>query len=528
MDMNVLFVTPECAPLVKTGGLGDVSAALPPALRALGIDARVLMPGYRAVLEGLDHSKDLGRFDVFGHSMRLIETMLPGDVPLIVVDQPQLFDRRGGPYQSDDGNDWEDNALRFGVLSKVAAVLGSAKGPLAWRADVVHCNDWPTALAPAFLRFAKGRHAASLTTIHNLAFQGIFEPAQVKRLELPAESLGLSGLEFYGRISFLKGGLVYADAINTVSPTYAREIQTERLGFGLDGVLQMRREVLHGVLNGIDTAIWNPHTDALIAARYDENSLEAKRENKAALKQRVGLAGDLDRPLLAMVTRLTHQKGIDLAADAAATLIGMGAQLLVVGTGDRDLVGRLHALQAHHPHDVGLFIGFDESLAHLVEAGADMFLMPSRFEPCGMNQMYSQRYGTPPIANATGGLVDTIDDETTGFLMKSATPESLIDAARRAIAAYREPPRWREIQRAGMARDFGWAPAARAYADIYDKIKPGVRPLTATSSNPSRSGARAASDTDTRARDIRACRTAPARGPAGTGTRRPRRAHPYG
>ncbi|HET9579810.1 MAG TPA: glycogen/starch synthase, partial [Usitatibacter sp.] len=258
MDMNVLFVTPECAPLVKTGGLGDVSAALPPALRGLGIDARVLLPGYRAVLDATSEAKDLGRFDVFGHSVRLLEARLPGDVPLIVLDAPELFARRGGPYQSDEGNDWEDNALRFGVLSKVAAVLGSMQCPLAWRPDVVHCNDWPTALAPAFLRFARGRHAASLTTIHNLAFQGIFEPAHVRRLELPPESYGTAGLEFYGRISFLKGGLVYADAINTVSPTYAREIQTEELGFGLEGVLQMRRDVLFGVLNGVDTALWNP------------------------------------------------------------------------------------------------------------------------------------------------------------------------------------------------------------------------------------------------------------------------------
>lgn len=469
--MNVLFATPECAPLVKTGGLGDVSAALPPALRAIGIDARVLIPGYRAVLNGMSHAKDLGRFDVFGHSVRLIDAYLPGEVPLLVVDQPDLFDRRGGPYQSDEGNDWEDNALRFGVLSKVAAVLGSMQCPLAWRPDVVHCNDWPTALAPALLRFSTGRHAGSLTTIHNLAFQGIFEPAQVKSLELPAEAMGVTGLEFYGRISFLKGGLVYADAINTVSPTYAREIQTDELGFGLEGVLRQRHDVLYGVLNGVDTELWNPRTDALIAARYDSGSLEKKRDNKLALQQRMGLPADPVRPLMAMVTRLTHQKGIDLVVDAAASLIGMGAQIIVVGTGDRDLVGRLTGLQAHHPHDVGLFIGFDEALAHLVEAGADMFLMPSRFEPCGMNQMYSQRYGTPPIANSTGGLVDTIADNATGFLMKSATPAALLEAAGRALGAYRDPAAWRAIQRAGMARDFGWGPAARAYADIYSKIR---------------------------------------------------------
>ena len=480
--MNVLFVTPECAPLVKTGGLGDVSAALPPALRAIGIDARVLMPGYPAVLAGTNGAAELGRFDVFGHEIRLLDARLPGDVPLIVVDSASLYQRRGGPYQSDDGNDWEDNALRFGVLSKVAAVLGAMNCPLAWRPDIVHCNDWPTALAPAFLRYAPGRHAASVTTIHNLAFQGIFEHKQTRRLELPPESFGLAGLEFYGRVSFLKGGLVYADAINTVSPTYAREIQTEELGFGLEGVLQMRRDVLFGVLNGIDTAMWDPRTDAHIPARYDEDSLDRKADNKRALKERVGLGGEIDRPLLAMVTRLTHQKGIDLVVEAAEAIFAMGAQLMVIGTGDRDLVGRLHAMQAHHPHDVGLFIGFDESLAHLVEAGADIFLMPSRFEPCGMNQMYSQRYGTPPIANATGGLVDTVTDPDwtpagahvrqppTGFLMRQATAQALLETIRRAIATYRDAARWREMQRAGMAREFGWGPAAQAYRGIYDRI----------------------------------------------------------
>ena len=374
--------------------------------------------------------------------------------------------------ESDRGRLRSDRDQQYDLLT--AAVLGAMNCPLAWRPDIVHCNDWPTALAPAFLRYAPGRHAASVTTIHNLAFQGIFEHAQTRRLELPPESFGLAGLEFYGRVSFLKGGLVYADAINTVSPTYAREIQTEELGFGLEGVLQMRRDVLFGVLNGIDTTMWDPRTDAHIPARYDEGSLERKAENKHALKQRVGLGGEIDRPLLAMVTRLTHQKGIDLVVEAAEAIFAMGAQLMVIGTGDRDLVGRLHAMQAHHPHDVGLFIGFDESLAHLVEAGSDVFLMPSRFEPCGMNQMYSQRYGTPPIVNATGGLADTVIESPpaaqTGFVMKEATVHELIDAASRAMMAYRDPKAWRAIQLHGMARDFGWDAAAREYTALYERI----------------------------------------------------------
>ena len=476
---KVLFATPECAPLAKTGGLGDVAAALPAALLAAGIDVRVLLPGYAAVLAACSDAAELATLTSLGQPVRLLEWKLASGVPLLIIDCPALYVRGGGPYQADDGDDWSDNALRFGVLSQVAAILGSARSPIDWRPDVVHCNDWPAALAPAYLRFGPQPHAASLVTIHNLAFQGVFEMHELAGLELPAESFGIDGLEFYGKASFLKGGLVYADAINTVSPTYAREIQSPALGFGMDGVLRHRSDVLHGVLNGIDTALWDPQADPLIPSRYGALTLEKKLANKLALKQRLGLAGTSSMPLMAMVSRLSHQKGIDLVIEATQKLIAGGAQVAVVGTGDRALAERLLALQALHPGAMAAFMGFDEGLAHLVEAGADMFLMPSRFEPCGMNQMYSQRYGTPPIANATGGLVDTVIDElqprATGFLMRAASVEALLDSAGRAMTAYRVPQRWRVIQLAGMSRDFGWSASARQYIAIYEKIT-GVRP----------------------------------------------------
>ena len=474
---RVLFATPECAPLVKTGGLGDVSAALPAALHAMGVDVRVLLPGYPAVKEADPKAAELATIKVLGHKVRLLDSKLPSGVPLIVVDAPDLYERLGGPYQQDGGADWQDNSMRFGVLSLVAAILGTEVSPLEWRPQVVHCNDWPTALAPLFLRFAPGPHAASLVTVHNLAFQGVFPYSEVESLELPHESLGVEGLEFYGKVSFLKGGLVYADAVNAVSATYAREIQTPELGFGLDGVLRARAKSVHGILNGIDMALWDPATDPWIPSRYDAASLEKKAANKRALKERLGIPGPDDVPLAAIVSRLTHQKGIDLIVEAMPALARIPVQVAIVGSGEHALVEQIRAAQLRHPGHLGSFIGFDEGVAHLVEAGADMFLMPSRYEPCGMNQMYSQRYGTPPVAHATGGLVDTIVDdadgnEGTGFFMKELTAQGLVGGVQRAVAAYRDRAHWSRLQTNGMARDFGWERAARAYADLYARITP--------------------------------------------------------
>ena len=461
--MRVLFVTPECAPLTKTGGLGDVSAALPAALRAQGIDVRVLLPMYQGLSlpDGLPHPNEVAKVPLLQMEARLLEA---GEY--LLLDCPALYARPGDPYQDAQGADWPDNALRFGLLSRVAALLGAAGSPLEWRPEIVHCNDWPTALAPVYLHFERGR-AASVMTVHNLAFQGLFDARLLERLELPRASFAVEGLEFYGKLSFLKGGLVYSDAITTVSPTYAREIQTEEFGCGLDGVLRERRGALRGILNGIDAEIWNPMSDPRIAERYSWTSLEKKAANKLALQRRMNLPEDAAAPLLGAVCRFTHQKGVDLLAGAAEELVALGAQICMLGRGERELEAALAAVAARHPASVAVAIGFNEDLAHLIEAGADVFLMPSRFEPCGLNQMYSQRYGTPPVARATGGLVDTIADGETGFLFERAESAALVAALKRALVVYGDARRWRELQRRGMVRDFSWSAPARQYADLY-------------------------------------------------------------
>ena len=448
--MRVLFVTPECTPLAKAGGLGDVSAALPPALRALGLEVDVLLPGYAQVLRQIGDATEVARFSELGLDCRVLKSN-----ELLVLECAPLYQREG-IYQDPGGQDWPDNALRFGLLSKVAARLAAGY-------DVVHCNDWPAALMPVFSQ------KPSLLTVHNLAFQGNFERSWLARLGLPAESFSMHQLEFHGRVSFLKGGLVHAGAINTVSPTYAREIQTGEFGCGLDGLLRERHAVLSGILNGIDTDAWNPASDPHLAQPYDASSLDRKASNKRALQRRLNLESS-DELLIGLVGRLTHQKGIDLVAAAAHELAALPAQLAVLGQGERSLEGALAAAAARHPGRIALATGFDEELAHLIEGGADIFLMPSRFEPCGLNQMYSQRYGTPPVARATGGLVDTIVDGETGFLFDRAEPAALAAAVRRAIAVWREPARWREVQRAGMGRDFSWQAAARQYAQLYSRL----------------------------------------------------------
>jgi len=451
--MRVLFVTSECAPLAKAGGLGDVSAALPPALRALGVQVDVLLPGYPEVLRKLGDATEAARFSELGFDCRVLQAN-----HFRVIECAALYQREG-VYQDPGGQDWPDNALRFGLLSKVAARL-------AERYDVVHCNDWPAALTPVFSQ------KPTLLTIHNLAFQGNFEPSWLSRLGLPQQLFSMDALEFHGRLSFLKGGLVRAGALNTVSPTYAREIQTAEFGCGLDGLLRERRAALSGILNGIDTEAWDPANDPHLAQPYDAASLEKKQSNKQALQRRLNLELSED-PLVGFVGRLTHQKGVDLVAAAAAELAALPAQLAVLGQGERELEGALAAAAARHPGRIAVSIGFNEELAHLIEGGADIFLMPSRFEPCGLNQMYSQRYGTPPVARATGGLVDTVSDGETGFLFERADRSALVAAVRRACTAWREPGRWREVQRAGMGRDFSWRAAARQYAALYSQLATG-------------------------------------------------------
>jgi starch synthase len=411
---------------------------------------------------------------------RLLESQLASGVPLIILDNPLLYRRAGGPYQDESGTDWKDNGLRFGLLSKAAALLGGASSPLSWRPHIIHGNDWPAALASAYLHYTSEPRAANLVTVHNLAFQGNFESAMLAPLGLPRTSFAAEGLEFHGQLSFLKAGLYYADAITTVSPTYAREVQTEAGGAGMHGLLQRRHAALSGILNGIDTTEWNPATDRHLPHHYGANTLERKRLIKQLLQERLKLAHDAeDVPLLGVVSRLTHQKGADLLVQAVPELLALPAQLVVLGTGQREQEDALRALAARHPAGIAVTTGFDEPLAHLIEAGADMFLMPSRFEPCGLNQMYSQRYGTPPVAHATGGLVDTVVDcspqalaggKATGFLFDGSTAAALVAAVARAIAVYRERDKWHQLQRNGMARDFSWIVPARRYAELYRRL----------------------------------------------------------
>ena len=458
--MRVLFVPPECAPLTKTGGLGDVSAALPAALRALGHDVRILIPGYPAVLAACPAARRVLPLGSPGFDAAVLESD-----GFMVLDCAPLYRRDGGPYQDVSGADWPDNPLRFGLLSKAAALLARD-----WQADILHCNDWPTALAALFLHFESSRTASSIVTIHNLAFQGNFDAGWVQKLGLPPQCFTLEGAEFHGQLSFLKAGLAYADAITTVSPSYAREIQGAELGCGLDGLLRHRAAALTGILNGIDTDIWDPAKDRFIDFHYGSSSLEGKSLNKAALQKRLGLEPRADVPLLGGVSRLTHQKGTDLVAAAAEAMVALPAQLAVLGAGNRDHEEMLSDLKRKFPGKIGVQIGFDEALAHLVEAGADFFLMPARSEPGGLNQMYSQRYGTPPVARATGGLADTIADGETGFLFERAEAGALLAAARRAVTLWRDELRRLAMQPAGMARDFGWTRSARRYAELYARL----------------------------------------------------------
>ena len=478
---SVLFVTAECAPLVKTGGLGDVAGSLPAALRQHGVDVRILLPGYRGVLRSINSTRELARFEASAHfpACRVLDGGTVQGVPLLLLDCPALFDRDGGPYQDAEGGDWPDNAMRFGLLCRVAADIAGNDSPLGWWPRVVHCNDWQTGLAPAYLRLGAHTGVRTVFTVHNLAYQGVFPAAAVAELGLPPESFGMQGVEFHGQLSFLKAGIFYADAITTVSPTYAREIQQEPMGMGMQGLLAERRDALSGILNGIDLDTWNPRSDAHIPRHYDAASLALKVDNKRALQQRLGLAGGSDMPLFATICRLAHQKGMDLILAIADELLALPAELVVCGTGDPVLAQALQALGRKYPGQVGVFIGYDEQLAHLIEAGADVFLMPSRFEPCGMNQMYSQRYGTVPIVHATGGLADSVIDATpdslrassaTGFVFSPGTSEALLGAVRRAALMFQTPRQWRAIQAAGMQRDFSWTASAARYADIYRQL----------------------------------------------------------
>ena len=477
--MKVLFVTSEISPWVKTGGLGDVSAALPAALAAAGCEVRVLVPDYPALREAFPHRGPPVSLHAPGGLLPasvLTRARSAEGVELLLLDAHGLYDRPGNPYLAPAGHDWPDNVLRFGLLARVAALIAAGDALPGWVPDVVHCNDWQSALAPAFLRYRHGgRGAASVVSIHNLAFHGLFGHETLAMLGLPDRAFALDGVEFHGRVSFLKGGLQACDRIATVSPTYAREILQPEFGNGLDGLLRHRAGRLSGILNGIDTHLWDPATDPALAANYDAATLERKALARRDLQRRVGLAAQDDAPLIGVVSRLTEQKGLDLLLELADGLCGRGVQIALLGSGEPWLRDGWVALSRRHPGRCAAVIGFDEELAHRIEAGADLFAMPSRFEPCGLNQMYSLRYGTPPIVRRTGGLADTVVDAAqhggagtpNGFVFDAPTVDALGGAIERAIACWRDAAAFRRLQKAGMACDFGWAPAAQAYAQLY-------------------------------------------------------------
>ena len=490
--LAILFATAEMAPWVKTGGLGDVAAALPAALHRAGHDVRVLIPAYPAMLKAFPLATRLAEIPPLAPGLpaaRLLASESDG-LPLILLDCPALFDRPGNPYLDPLGHDWSDNGIRFGLLSRVAALLGqgdsaldSALGSLPnsplnpaldWRPDVVHLNDWQTALAPAWLQ-DRGC-AASIVTVHNIAFQGNFGASHLHALGLPAHAWRFDGVEFHGQLSFLKAGLQLATLISTVSPTYAREIQDEAFGYGLAPLLRHRADALRGILNGVDNALWNPATDPALAAPYAANRLAAKRENKRALQSEMGLDAAVDRPLFGIISRLTEQKGLDLVLTLGEGITHLPAQLAILGSGDKTMEAGFRQLAERHPGQIAFKHGFDEALAHRIEAGADSFLMPSRFEPCGLNQMYSLRYGTPPIVRATGGLADTVvdvsaatlaDKTANGFVIDEATPHALWLALERATRCWHDRKLWQSIQQNGMRRDFSWAHAAEQYIALY-------------------------------------------------------------
>lgn len=472
---HILFVSSEVHPLVKTGGLADVSGSLPRALAALDQEVRIFMPAYREAKRAANDFAHLTNIHLEQGIVSLLETTLPDSIVKVwMLDFEPFFDRPGTPYLDEEGKPWPDNGERFALFCRVAVEIAMNRLGLGWKADLVHCNDWQSGLVPALLTFEENR-PATLFTIHNLAYQGLFPFSTFTALELPAPLWGHDALEFHNQMCFIKGGLVYADRISTVSPNYALEIQTPEFGCGLEGLLKHRKSRLRGILNGIDSDQWNPAGDPFIAECYDEKKLRKKAKNKAALKQEIGLPPQ-EVPLIASIGRLVQQKGIDLVLEAMPKILELSIQFVLLGSGESHYEQKLLHWARRFPDKFSVAIGYDEALSHRIEAGADLFLMPSRFEPCGLNQMYSQRYGTIPIVRQIGGLADTVVDavpstlaegSATGIVFAEATSGALLEAVKRALILHANEALWRKMQRAGMGRDFSWEHSAGQYIELY-------------------------------------------------------------
>ena len=484
--MRILQVCAEIYPLLKTGGLADVAGALPAALRGCGAEPRVLLPGFEPILAGLRNAIEIARLappaGLEATDARLLRGTLPAcGVDAYVIDAPALYLRGGGPYADAEQRPYADNHLRFGVLGWTAAQLAQGLDE-RWRPQVVHAHDWHAALAPAYLRAARDAGVrglpASVFTVHNLAYQGLFDSRHYAELGLPAPFFSMHGLEFHGRINFMKAGLCFADRITTVSPSYAREIQTPEQGCGLDGVLRERAHELSGILNGVDESVWNPAQDPLLPAHYSAERLKGKARCKSALQQELGLSEAPASPLFCVVSRLTEQKGLHLVLQALPALIARGAQFVLLGSGDDALEAAFRAATEADPANVAVRIGYDEAFAHRLIAGSDVILVPSRFEPCGLTQLYGLKYGTLPLVRRVGGLGDTVsdsrletlDEDATGFVFDDFSAVGLMGAARRAFALYRRSADWKAVQQRAMRYPSGWHGAADQYLALYRQV----------------------------------------------------------
>ncbi len=465
------MVASEASPFVKSGGLGDVLGALPAALARRGDEVAVVVPRYRiAMVSGAQRVWSALPVTVGPHRFVTgIDQVIRDGVRYFFIDCPPLYDRAG--LYNESGFDYPDNHIRFALLSRAALEISRH----IFRADVFHGHDWQAGLLAPYLQVEIARDptffgAKYVQTIHNLGYQGNFDPRVLPDLGIDPGWYYPEGLEFHGRLSFLKAGIVWADAVTTVSPTYAREVQTPEFGFGFDGLLRSRAYKLTGILNGVDYTEWDPATDRFLPAHYSAQDLSGKQICKQALLSTLGLPQDPDRPVIGIVTRFAHQKGMDFVGEISPQLSGADVALAVLGSGDRGIEDMFRYLAYLHPQQYGVLIGYDNVLAHLIEAGADMFLMPSRYEPSGLSQMYSLRYGTVPIVRATGGLEDTVDG-TTGFKYHGYSAGALLDATRGALLAFRDPESWQARMRRGMAKDFSWDASAAQYQALYAAVR---------------------------------------------------------
>ncbi|NOQ63144.1 MAG: glycogen synthase GlgA [Methyloprofundus sp.] len=475
---KILFVSSEVHPLIKTGGLADVAGSLPLALAELDQEVRVIIPKYHALKLG-DDVEYRCTVRVDNKDVNIFETRLPdSNVIVWLVDYPDYFGHPGNPYTDEFGNAWLDSAERFSLFCRVAVEVSQNRAFLDWKADIVHCNDWQSGLVPALLILEPNR-PATVFTIHNMAYQGLFSQAEYVALNLPGQLWHPGALEFHEMLSFIKGGIACADHITTVSPNYALEIQTAEYGYGLEGLLHHRHHELNGIINGIDVDIWNPETDTRIPQNYSVKTLAKKAVNKAALQKQYSLPEDPDIPLIGLIGRLVDQKGIDLVIDCLDHIVEHPVQFVLLGSGDKGFEHRLKNLSYLFPDKIAVRIGYNEDLAHLIEAGSDMFLMPSRFEPCGLNQLYSQRYGTLPIVRRTGGLADTVvdampesiaDKTATGFVFEEASIGAMLETIKRALLLYTNKRAWTQLQKNAMRKDFSWQKSAEQYLNLYNYL----------------------------------------------------------